>query len=86
MQTYRIDHGVRLPEPQHRSGPTTASKAALTMQQLDPGDSFLIKDFADAIAAQKCMRDFNRRERARTGGRQFASRRVKNGVRIWRIV
>ncbi len=85
MQIYRIEKRIKLPAPQHNSGGKTIGKAMATMLRLEVGDSFLVKDMTEAFTAQKSMRDCNRRERERKSKKQFASRRVKDGVRIWRI-
>jgi hypothetical protein len=84
MQIYRIEHGKKVP-PISRPAPTnTMSRAAATMNELKKGDSFLVKDPIDAIRAAKVMRDLQRRERERSGTRLFTSRKIADGVRIWR--
>ena len=68
-----------------KSGNGEAAKATETMNQMNIGDSFLVRDALEGIKATKCMRDKNTRGRQNGGGRLFASRQVKQGVRIWRI-
>ena len=53
--------------------------------KLEKGESFLIKDELEALKAAKVLRDFQTRERERKGTREFASRKVGKGMRIWRV-
>ena len=74
---YKIDKGVKLwaPEPRQGSGPGAVS---LTLQAMEPGDSFRVKDELEAIKARKVVLDIEKR------GRVFTARKDGNGVRIWR--
>ena len=85
MKHYRIDKGLKVPEISHPKVATTVSRTTATMLVLGKGDSFLIKDPLEAVAAGKHMRDFLARERRRGGTRTFTSRKVAAGVRIWRV-
>ena len=55
------------------------------MQELYKGESFLVKDLVAASSASKVMRDFMRRKHARDSIREFVSRKIGAGVRIWRV-
>ena len=85
MKLYRIESGIKIPPKSNPKTSGTTSLTAATMQELNKGQSFLIKDPVAAGSASKVMRDFMRRERARDGTREFVSRKVGAGVRIWRI-
>lgn len=85
MKLYKIDKGIKLPKPSVSKVATTPSRAAQTMQALAAGESFAVKDELDAMKASKVVRDFNGRERERATGRQFATRRIATGIRIWRV-
>lgn len=85
MKTYRIDKRIKLPAPQHRAGDGTPSKTSATLDLLTVGDSFVIKDPVEAMASEKIVRDRNHRERKKGREHRFATRRVKDGVRVWRI-
>src|SRR5262245_11456954 len=82
---YKIERGVRLPPPKRAMSNGKPSKAAATMALLAKGESFVIRDALDALAAEKTMRDFNARERRRGERRVMTSRRTSIGVRIWRV-
>lgn len=85
MKTYRIDKRIKLPAPQHRAGDGTPSKTSATLDALTIGDSFLIKDPVEAMSSEKIVRDRNHRERKKGREHRFATRRVKDGVRVWRV-
>lgn len=85
MKSYKIEKSLKLPPPSRPKTASEISRAAYTMQQLKAGDSFLIADAFDAVKAEKSMRDMNAAERARSSGKCFAARRLKRGLRIWRI-
>ena len=84
-KTYKIEKGVKLPPPGKavasvQIGPTTA-----TLAKLEKGESFLVKDALEALRAAKTMRDCQARERESKTGREYASRKIGDGVRIWRV-
>jgi hypothetical protein len=85
MNLYKIDKSLRLPAPSRPKTASETSKAAHTMHALRVGESFLVADPYGGLKAEKSMRDLNAAERGRASGRCYASRRMKRGVRIWRI-
>jgi hypothetical protein len=85
MKSYKIENGVKVPPPSRPKIRTTPSRAAITMQALAVGDSFLIRDELDALKAEKSMRDMNTSARDRKDGRRYVSRRLPKGLRIWRV-
>ena len=85
MKLYKIDNGIKLPAIKPNRAATQPSMAFATLQALKPGQSFLVRDAADAFKAAKVMRDMMRRDRERGLKREFASRQVKGGTRIWRV-
>ena len=58
------------------------SMAAVTLALLEKGDSFLVRDALEAERSYKVMRGMNNRHRGEKG---FASRKVKGGMRFWRV-
>lgn len=82
---YKIEKGIKVPAVAINREPSEPSAAALTLQKLDKGESFLIKDELDAIKAVKVVRDAMGRERARKSAKEFTTRKVGTGVRIWRV-
>ncbi len=84
IKTYKIESGLKVPPPAVRPG-TGVSLAVVTMGQMKVGDSFLVRDPMDGVRAEKQMRDLMSRERSGDGKRKFVSRRLKLGVRIWRV-
>ena len=84
MKPYKIEKRIKVPAPSRPTTASTVSRAAITMQVLDVGDSFLVSDDLDAVKAEKSMRDMNAKCRARKDGRHFTSRRLPKGLRIWR--
>ena len=84
MKPYKIDKGIKLPPVSVSNGANEMSRAVVTMLELKKGESFLVTDASESLRAEKRMRDFMLRERRRGGGKEFASRRLKTGVRIWR--
>ena len=81
VKLYKIETGIRIPDVvQAQIGRPGA--AALTLAQLEKGDSFLVKDALAAIKAEKVVRGFNKR--GRSSGRVFTTRKTGSGVRIWR--
>ena len=85
MKLYRIENGIKVPAPATARSDGRPSMATVTMQQLERGESFLVKDALEAMIAQKKMRDMNARQRETGGGRQFVARKIGNGARIWRV-
>ena len=84
MKTYKIEKGIKVPPIGQRNGEVKVSLVAATMNELGKGESFLVKSPLEMVKAEKVMRDYVRRERARDGDRAFTSRRIGGGVRIWR--
>ena len=82
---YKIDKGMKVPEIAVNREQTTPSRTSLTMQVLEKGDSFLIKDEVAALKSLKVVRDFVSRDRRRDVDRVFTTRKVGNGLRIWRV-
>ena len=82
---YKIDKGLKVPAIAVNREPTTPSRTSLTMQVLEKGDSFLIKDEVTALKSLKVVRDFVSRDRKRDVNRVFTTRKVGNGLRIWRV-
>ena len=81
VKLYKIETGIKIPDvTQAQNGRPGA--AALTLAQLEKGDSFLVKDALTAIKAEKVVRGFNKR--GRISGRVFTTRKTGSGVRIWR--
>lgn len=72
-----------MPPPAKVRG-ASVSKAMETLKLLQAGESFLVRDVEDAVRATKSMRDYNARERRKGTKIAFASRRMKQGLRIWR--
>ena len=86
MKIYKIESGIRIPAVVLRNGgDTPVSAVAATLARLEKSQSFLVKDALQALKAAKVLNDFARREKKRDGGRQFTSRRIKDGLRIWRV-
>jgi hypothetical protein len=85
MKPYKIDKKIKVPPPSRPKIATTTSRAAMTMQTLGAGESFLVADPFEAIKAEKSMRDMNATSRRRKDGRRYTSRRLSNGLRIWRL-
>jgi len=85
MKTYKIESSVKLPPPSRPKTKSLPSRAAMTMQALAVGESFLVRDDLEAIRAEKSMRDMNASARERKDGRRYASRRLPKGLRIWRV-
>ena len=85
MKPFKIEKGIKVPPPARPTLKTTPSRAAITMQALDAGDSFLIRDALEAIKAEKSMRDMNASARHRKDGRRYVARRLPKGLRIWRV-
>ena len=85
MQPYRIEHGIKIPPVTQPKASQLVSRAVATMNLLKKGESFLVKDPIEAMHASKQMRDLLRRERERSGNRQFTLRKTGAGVRFWRM-
>ena len=85
MKLYKIEKGMKVPPPAHSTSGETISPAVATMQALQKGDSFLIKDALDAVRGEKKMRDLNARQRENGSGRVYTARKIGGGVRIWRV-
>ena len=85
MKHYKNEKGIKLPAPSRPKSSGKPSRAAATMQALAVGDNFFIRDPLDAIRAEKTMRDMNASARAAERPHVMTSRRLRNGVRIWRM-
>jgi hypothetical protein len=85
MKPYKLEKGIKLPPPARPKIASEISRAAYTMQMMKAGESFAVADAVEAMKAEKSMRDMNGAERKRGSGKQFAARRTKRGLRIWRI-
>lgn len=85
MKPYKIEKGMKLPPPSRPQVASEISRAAFTMRLMKPGESFAVANDVEAMKAEKSMRDMNGAERKRGSGKQFAARRIKRGVRIWRV-
>ena len=85
MKLYRIEKNIKIPEVSRPAPSQSVSPTMATIQKLEKGDSFLVRDPLDAVGAAKIMRDCLARERARGGTRHFTSRKIGGGVRIWRL-
>ena len=83
---FKIEKGIKIPKPSigHTSSIRT-TKVANTLNELERGESFLVRDAYEGERAQKIMREFNARQRRNASGRVFTSRKVKNGSRFWRV-
>ena len=84
MQLYKIEKGIKVTSVKQEGSNGKASPVAATMQVLKKGESFLVTGRYVGKAA-KVMRDFTTGERARGGKREFTSRTLDAGVRIWRV-
>ena len=85
VKLYNVEKGVKMPEVAINSGASEPSRVVLTMQSMAVGESFLIKDALEALKGAKIVVDFNGRQRKHGGGKQFATRKMKNGTRVWRV-
>ena len=85
MKPYKLEKGIKLPPPARPKIASAISRTAYTMQIMKAGESFLIADVVAAMKGDKRMRDMNGAERKRGSGKQFAARRTKRGLRIWRV-
>ena len=85
MKPYKIEKGVKLPPPSRSKSASEISRAAVTMQTLEVGESFLVAEPLEAVKAEKSMREMNASARHRNDRHRFASRRLPRGLRIWRI-
>ena len=85
MKTYKIEKGIKIPPVSYRTGTAKASPFALTLNALNKGESFLVKEPSEMMRAEKVMRDMTARERNSGGTRKFTARRLNGGVRIWRV-
>lgn len=83
MKTYKLEKGIKVP-PIARNTGTGTSMVVVTLQAMNAGESFLVRGELEGMQAIKKMRDFMTREREKKGKREFVSRRVKGGTRIWR--
>ena len=77
---YKIEKGIKLWNaglPAPSAGPGAVS---LTMQAMEKGDSFVVKDELEAMKARKVVLD-----RSKTDGRNYTTRKLGKGLRIWRV-
>ena len=84
MKLYKIENGIKLPAISLNNDGGKPTRALATLHTLKPGQSFLVRDAAEAFKAAKVMRDLKRRDRKTGLKRDFASRQTKGGTRIWR--
>ena len=82
---YKIETGVKVSAVTQGTSSVAVGAVAATMAALEKGQSFLIKNELSALKAAPMYRGFQQRERARGGGREFTSRKVGTGLRIWRV-
>ena len=85
MQPYKIDKGVAIPEVAVSTIASEPSRAAITLQMMEVKDSFLVKDELEAIKTGKVVVDYNSRQRKNGSGKAFTTRKIKTGVRVWRV-
>ena len=85
MKAYKIEKGIKIPSVSYRTGTMKVSPIAATLNALKKGNSFLVKDPAELMRAEKVMRDMMARERKHDGTRKFTARRLNGSVRIWRV-
>lgn len=82
---YKIEKGIKVPPVAVSHQPTAPSAAALTLQLLEKGESFLIRNELEALKAGKVVRGANARETARKSGKEFLTRKAGKGLRVWRV-
>ena len=75
---YKIEKGIKIPPVTQQTG-VKPGAVALTLQVLQPGDSFLVKDELAALKARTVAIGMGRSDR------KFTARKVGKGVRIWRV-
>ena len=80
----KIEKGIKVPPVALNREPSYPSAVAITLLALEKRDSFLVKGELEALKAAKVLSGTTKRERARGGSREFTSRKVRNGLRIWR--
>jgi hypothetical protein len=85
VKLYKIEKGIKVAAVGMSRKATVPSAAAQTMSKLAKGESFLIRDELAALKAQKVVKDYNGRERAKRDGKAYVARRVGMGLRIWRV-
>lgn len=85
VKLHKIETGIKLTAVVQGTSSVAVGTIAATMALLEKGQSFLIKDELEALKAGPMFRGFQQRERARGGAREFTSRKVGNGLRIWRV-
>lgn len=76
---YKIEKGIRIP-PEARATNGRPGAVALTLQRLEKGDSFLVREELEALKARKIVRDASKKN-----GRGYTTRKAGKGVRIWRV-
>ena len=81
----KIETGFKVPARLVNREPSTPSATALTMNKLEKGQSFLIRDELQALKAAKVVRDYCARQRERKTEHPFTSRRIGKGMRVWRV-
>ena len=85
VKLFKIEKEIKVPAIEQSHEPTMPSAVALTLVNLTKGDSFLVKGELEEMKASKVVYSANKRERVRKSGKEFLTRRVKNGLRIWRV-
>ena len=84
VKLYKLENGIKIPAPTQSSG-STPTRVSATLSAMEIGQSFAIVDELHALKAGKVVSDANGREKAKQGGRKYTTRRVKKGIRIWRV-
>lgn len=74
MSEIKIEKGIPIPEGDGRRG--RAPK--YPWRNMEVGDSFFVREKPSAVARGAC-------EAGKRCGRKFISRRIDDGVRIWRV-
>lgn len=82
---YKIESGIKVPPPAVSKGTAGISATGATMMALEKAQSFIINDPLAALKASKIVIDFGANERKRGGTRKFTTRKVGDGLRIWRV-
>lgn len=86
VKIYKLDKGIKMPEQSHASGSSNQpSKVSVTLQAMAPNDSFAVTDELEAMKAVKVVMDANSRAKGKTDGKKYATRKMKKGIRVWRI-
>lgn len=77
----KIEKGIAMPAPTWRGGPRNPK---YPFRDMEVGDSFLVATKQDRERAKATLWYFTRSNIGK--GRKFASRKVDDGYRIWRLM